>query len=223
MVEVDRLMVGEIGVSLLQMMENAGGALASHVLEEFGPASVSVLAGGGGNGGGAMAAARHLANRGVEVTVVRSSSRETGAAAVQSGILTAMGIPMLDDPISADVILDGMVGYSLEGPPRGRVEYLIDWASSQHSPVVSLDLPSGVDADVGYAYPSAICPAATVTLALPKPGLGDPRAGTVVLADISVPTVVWSRLGIDVPPRLFGSGRTVALERDGDGFVAPIR
>jgi hypothetical protein len=68
--EVDRLMVEVMGIDLLQMMENAGRSLAEVAVGRFRAASVTVLAGRGNNGGGGLAAARHLADRGVDVSVV---------------------------------------------------------------------------------------------------------------------------------------------------------
>src|SRR5262249_31822286 len=70
--EVDRLMIDDFHINLLQMMENAGRNLAELSLGAFAPAGVLVLAGRGGNGGGGLVAARHLANRGVPVTVALS-------------------------------------------------------------------------------------------------------------------------------------------------------
>ncbi len=217
MIDVDRLMIDNVGITLLQMMEQAGMALADHVMG-LGAETVSVLAGGGGNGGGVMAAARHLANRGVRVTLVRSSDAGVEATEAQQRVLAAMGVTVTDHPSAADVVIDGLVGYSLVGAPRGRAADLISWIGHQRSPVVSLDLPSGLDADLGYVHPLAVRPSATVTLALPKPGLLDPRSGDVVLADISVPQVVWRQVGVEVPVDLFGSGRTVPLVRVGGGF-----
>ena len=59
MIEVDRVMIDELQIGLIQMMENAGRNLAQIVLDRFGPSSVTVLAGSGGNGGGGLVAARH--------------------------------------------------------------------------------------------------------------------------------------------------------------------
>src|SRR5262249_38451566 len=66
--DVDRLMIDDFHISLLQMMENAGRNLAELCVRVFAPASVVVLAGGGGNGGGGLVAARHPFNRGVPLT-----------------------------------------------------------------------------------------------------------------------------------------------------------
>ena len=69
--KVDRIAIDETGPNLFQMMENAGRNLALQVMETLGAmwnrASITVLAGGGGNGGGGICAARHLANRGIDV------------------------------------------------------------------------------------------------------------------------------------------------------------
>ena len=86
--EVDRIMIQDLGIELIQMMENAGRNLADLAMGRFGPGSVSVLAGTGGNGGGAMVAARHLANRGVEVTVT-VTDRDSVAAGAEAPIRSA--------------------------------------------------------------------------------------------------------------------------------------
>ena len=73
MVEVDRLMIEEYGITLMQIMENAGRTLAEFTSILLGGAvkgkRIAVLCGGGNNGGGGMAAARHLVNWGADVRV----------------------------------------------------------------------------------------------------------------------------------------------------------
>ena len=83
--------------------------------------------------------------------------------------------------------------------------------------MISLDLPSGVDADTGEAPGSAVTATATLTLALPKPGLfraaGRDRAGRVYLGDIGLPTALYRRLGLEIGTP-FAEGRIVRLEAD---------
>ena len=95
MAEVDRIMVEDLGIALVQMMENAGRHLADLVLAGWQPERVVVLAGPGGNGGGGMVAARHLANRGIHAEVVLSDeARLKDVPARQRTILDAMGVPV---------------------------------------------------------------------------------------------------------------------------------
>src|SRR2546425_4028407 len=68
--EVDRAMVEDLHIELIQMMENAGRALAGLAMRRFGPDSPVVLAGPGGNGGGGLVAARQLSNRAGAITAV---------------------------------------------------------------------------------------------------------------------------------------------------------
>lgn len=198
---IDRLAVDEVGLTLLQMMENAGRSLAVHsrLLRTDGP--VVVVAGAGGNGGGGLACARHLANRCVPVVVVldRDPSELSGAAAVQHRILDADGVSMTTDSdsiASAGVLVDAIIGYGLRDAPRGRAGQLIDASDETTGPVLSLDVPSGVDATTGEAPGKAVRPDRTLTLALPKTGLCDLR-GELYLADIGIPAAVYRRL--DVP------------------------
>ncbi|NND84102.1 MAG: NAD(P)H-hydrate epimerase [Acidimicrobiia bacterium] len=216
MEEADRIMVEDLGVSLLQMMELAGAAVA-HVAGLVAPRSALVLAGSGGNGGGALAAGRHLAHRGVEVTVVRSSEARRPETARQWDVLSRIGARGLADPKEADVVIDGVLGYSRSGPPRGRAGELIGWMNEASAPIVSVDLPSGLDPDTG-AGPSVVA-ASVVTLALPKPGLRGVEAD-LWLADIGIPPVVWERLGVDVPSDPFEGARVVPIRRTDAGWLS---
>ena len=197
MVEVDREMIDELGIDLVQMMENAGRNLARAAIDLFDPSSVWVAAGSGGNGGGGMVAARHLANAGIDdtVTTTRPGRELSGVPARQFEILRRMGVTIDDDPTGCDVAIDAIVGYSLRGAPRGLAAELVD-ACSQHARTLSLDTPSGIDVTTGDAPGSFVRADATVTLALPKVGLRDHTAvGRLLLADISVPRSVTTSLG----------------------------
>ena len=103
----------------------------------------------------------------------------TAVPAHQLDILERMGLPIvaaesIASPAAADVVLDGLIGYSLKGPPKGAAAALIEWANRQNGPVLALDVPSGVDAETGIVFDPAICASATMTLALPKLGLLGP-------------------------------------------------
>ena len=216
--EVDRLMVAEYGVLLLQMMENAGRSLATLARERFlggdpRGSRVLALAGTGGNGGGGLACARWLSNWGAVVRVwTTGAAAQLGeAAAHQLRILERMGVPAevvgeRVDLSSADLVVDAIIGYSLLGDPRGPARTLIDAALGHGAPVLALDVPSGVDAGTGTVYSPAIKAAATMTLALPKEGLRATGAGRHVgemyLADIGVPLGLYAEpsLGIAVGP-----------------------
>jgi NAD(P)H-hydrate epimerase len=228
MVEVDRAMIRDFGIELIQMMENAGRNLADLARRRFldgDPRSrrVTVLAGSGGNGGGALVAARRLDNWGaaVSVALAQPATSMTAVPAHQLDILERMGVPIVaGDSVAslaaADVVLDGLIGYSLKGSPKGAAAELIEWANQQNAPVLALDVPSGVDADTGTVFDPAICAAATMTLALPKLGLLGPgvesHVGELYLADISVPPALYRRppLNLQVEP-LFAHAEVIRL------------
>lgn len=206
MIEVDRLMIEEYQIELMQMMENAGRNLALLACKKFfgkGPhkSKVTILAGSGGNGGGALVCARHLHNWGLSVQLVlsRPALEFSGVPAHQLAILDKLNIPQIsikeDSTISAgNLIIDGLIGYSLQGAPKGEEARLINWANRQGVDILSLDVQSGVNADNGQAYEPAIKASATLTLALPKKGLkNNKHCGDLFLADISVPKELYKK------------------------------
>lgn len=235
--EVDRLMTEEYGILLIQMMENAGRNLATLVSKiARGPGkSVLVLAGRGNNGGGGLVAARHLSNMGhpVQVALAARVDELPEVARHQASVLLKMGVELLEAEAcdeerseallgGTDVIVDALIGYSLSGTPLGRAADLIEKANAGGRPIVSLDVPSGLDADSGRLYEPSMRATATLTLALPKTGLGTQeargRVGDLYLGDLSVPPGLYRRLGLDVPP-LFADSSIVPLVWAGDGWV----
>lgn len=207
--EVDRAMIEDYGISLVQMMENAGRHLAQLARSLFlngNPTGrrVLVLTGTGGNGGGGMVCARRLHNWGAEVQVWMTAPGAdlAGVPLHQFGILERMGIPITTAGESstlppADLVIDAMIGYSLAGPARGIAANLIDAANNHGAPILALDVPSGVDTATGAAEGSAIRATATLTLAMPKAGFRAESAkqhiGELYLADISVPPELYGK------------------------------
>ena len=227
MVEVDRAMIEDYRILLIQMMENAGRNLAHVARERFlsnGLAGkrVAVLAGSGGNGGGALVCARRLKNWGadVELFATKSDDEFTRIPGHQLGIVKRMHIPSALGAPSADaafdLVVDGIIGYSLKGAPRGTAADMIRWVAGQSAAVLALDTPSGVDATSGFVCDPAIRATATMTLALPKEGLQVPIArahvGELYLADISVPPELYAEpaLGL-VVSALFAQSDIVQL------------
>jgi NAD(P)H-hydrate epimerase len=224
MAEVDRLMVEEFGIQLVQMMENAGRSLAEQARRMLGGRlagqPIVVLCGAGNNGGGGMVAARHLHNWGADVRVILAAEPNALKAVPrqQWQILRAMGVPGTvpgaHSAASAELIVDALIGYGLRGDPRGVVADWIRWANRAQSRILALDTPSGLDTTTGSAASPCIRAGATLTLALPKTGLLAPEAkayvGDLYVADISVPPQLYRRLGLDVGP-LFAESSIIKL------------
>jgi len=232
MAEVDRLAIEDYGITLLQMMEQAGSHLAEVARVELGGdlrgRSIVVAVGPGHNGGGGLVAARHLINRGAAVRVVlaRPALRMTEAGHHQLATLIAMGATccvatydLTDEELTgalarADLVVDAILGYHGHGAPRGEIGRLVGFILRAGQPVLSLDLPTGIDPDTGDAPGPAIRADATLALALPKAGLltpsGASRAGRLYLADLGLPGALYARIGVDPGP-LFAAGRILPL------------
>jgi NAD(P)H-hydrate epimerase len=203
--EVDSIAMEETGPNLFQMMENAGRNLAMLAIEllgsDWGRASIVVLAGRGGNGGGGICAARHLANRGVNVKLcLAEPGRLADVAAFQRKIFHATSgeeINAVNLPERADLILDALIGYGLKSAPSGLIASLIHWANRTGAPILSLDVPSGLNATTGDTPGEWIRARWTLTLALPKTGLLPEKTGELFLADIGIPEGAYRKLGLN--------------------------
>lgn len=198
---VDRIMDDQLGMDLIQMMENAGRPLATHgrrwLAGSVSGRRVTVLDGPGGNGGGGLAAAqRHWP----------TSRVERRARALCGGIRSRL--------LSWRAGASALIGYRLEGMPREPVAGLIKAANRCECPVVALDIPSGLAGDTGEARLPTVRASSTLTLTLPKTGLlaatAQPWVGELFLADISVPALVYQHLGLQVGP-IFARADIVAL------------
>ncbi len=233
--EIDRLMVETYGVSLLQMMELAGHALAHlvrvHLNGTVAGKSVVVAAGHGNNGGGGQVAARHLSNWGAAVTVlVEAAERIPEVPRRQWETLAHLPVDRREgakaleffDHAHADLIVDALIGYGLKGQPRGWAAAAIARINAQPAPVIALDVPSGLDPTTGEPARSCVRASATITLALPKTGLlvpvARPYVGDLYLADIGVPPTLYTHLHLNPGP-IFTRRSTIRL--DVQGRVTP--
>ena len=161
-----------------------------------------VTAGTGGNGGGGLCAVRHLANWNGNVRFCLSNAnRLTSATAFQRQILFSTHAKQITvselEFLKPDLIIDALIGYGLTSGPQGKVRDLIVRIGDIRSAVLSLDIPSGVDATTGHHPGEFVKADRTLTLALPKTGLVSESAGELFLADIGIPRGVYQRLGLD--------------------------
>lgn len=203
--EVDRIAMEITGPNVFQMMENAGRNLAAMAIEMLGTGwkekLVIILAGSGGNGGGGICAARHLANRGVNVKLcLINPGKLSEVPDFQLKIFSAAGGELITleriNEEKPELIIDAIIGYSLNGAPTGNALAAIQLANLAKKRVLSLDVPSGINSTSGEMPGEAIYAARTVTLALPKKGLASKNTGSLFLADIGIPQETYLRMNL---------------------------
>lgn len=210
--EIDRIMVEELGITIPQMMENAGRILAELVIDLHDARRATVLVGKGFNGGGGLVAARYLHNKGVETEVVLASPDLPEVPMRRLSTLRAMGILVGSTMGHEDgVIIDALLGYGQVGPPTGRVGDLVEAGEEIGLPVVSLDVPTGFDLSEGQYHTISFKGPVTLTLGLPKVYM-EGNIRDLWLADIGIPREVFARLGIQVPV-MFRETDRIKLER----------
>ena len=232
MAEIDRIAVADLGIALEMLMENASRGIARAAFTLLGGVAakrIVALAGSGNNGGDALGAARHLAGWGADARAVLAvpADRLHRVPRLQLDLLRRLDLPVAvaaetsarvigEAFADADLVLDGLLGYSISGAPRGALAELIRAANRSGVPILAVDLPSGLDPDSGAALGLAVRAAATVTLALPKAGLLATSArglvGELLLADIGIPAVAFARIGIDTRG-LFVDGDLIRILR----------
>ena len=221
MARVDRIMIDDLGVDVLQLMEAAGLAVTEAIRRqldgEVANKRVLLLAGSGGNGGDALVAARYLKTRGAHPKVILSkpAAELPEVTAHQHRLAQAFGVSISEMPededsfaiTTYDLIVDGVLGFSGRGDPRGTIAELIHFANSNPAPVLAIDVPSGLDATSGVPGDPSVRADATITLALPKSGFLNPKAlafsAEITVADIGVPASVLEAVGVTVLPTLF--------------------
>jgi NAD(P)H-hydrate epimerase len=206
--EADSLAHERFGISVEWLMEAAGWQLA-----RFCQGRTVVACGVGNNAGDGLAAARHLQRWGRLASVACIDERRLhGPAERELDALRKIGVDVTGTLLfeEADVVLDAIFGTGISRAPEGNFAAWIEAINASGTQVVSVDVPSGLDADSGVAYAPSVQAHTTVTLGLPKIGLlqGDgPRlAGEVWVADIGMPFEVYAAMGIEVVPSLFSAG-----------------
>jgi NAD(P)H-hydrate epimerase len=196
---VDRWAIEQRGIPSLDLMERAGVGVAHAVGQLAHDGAVAILCGKGNNAGDGLVVARLLREAGREVTVVCLAAPEELAPDARANLERLPGEspltlaqPMARAAIEhAAVVVDALLGTGFEGAPRGAVANAIEALSGAPGRVVSVDVPSGVDASTGVVAGAAIEADLTVTFHAAKPGLwihpGKGCAGKTTVLDIGIP------------------------------------
>lgn len=181
------------GLSRLQLMENAGKAVADEIQKRFKEGSIVVFAGLGNNGGDGFVAARHLKGFDIEVFLLgKSSEIRTDIARKNFEILRRAEFKIREidriPDFEADIVVDAMLGTGVRGELREPFKSAVEVINSKDCFVVAVDLPTGLDPDTGY-YSSAVKADLTVTFHKAKPGLLKAKelVGELVVRDIGIP------------------------------------
>ncbi|MFH1995638.1 MAG: NAD(P)H-hydrate epimerase [Candidatus Omnitrophota bacterium] len=197
----------KIGIPSIVLMENAGREVADTALKSFRDAakrSVCVFCGKGNNGGDGFVCARYLMNAGAKVSVYVLGSTDAFKKdpLINLSILKKIEarIHFLRDKkdvrkasrkMAHDLIIDAIFGVGFSGMVEGLAFHSIDLINRTDVPVISVDVPSGLNATTGVVGNICVRADTTVTFGLPKQGLtindGPRFAGEVIVKDIGFP------------------------------------
>jgi ADP-dependent NAD(P)H-hydrate dehydratase / NAD(P)H-hydrate epimerase len=233
-----------LGIPVQSLMENAGAGVATAVEQESGPVQgkrVIVVAGTGNKGGDGFVAARHLLNRGAQVSVVllggtdeiRTVEARSNWQVLErldvgvdlSSVEDSSDLGLLEDELSrSDVVVDAMLGTGLRGDlrePFASSARMINEVE-RHAFVASVDTPTGLDPSTGEVHGISVRPALTVSFHKLKAGLRDPRlTGRVIVVDIGIPLEAELFTGPGDVRRVTGARRPSSSKRD-FGYVLVV-
>jgi hydroxyethylthiazole kinase-like uncharacterized protein yjeF len=196
----------ESGTTGFALMEQAGRAVAevADAIAETG--AILVVAGRGNNGGDGFVAASELVARGREVSVILLCDRKSlkGDAALAAEQWKGPVLPCDPKAIGEPaLIIDALFGAGLNRPVKGDPHAMIEAMNASGVPILSVDLPSGVNGDTGEVMGVAVHASATVTFFRRKPGHlllpGRVRCGEIHVADIGIEDSVLE----EIAPRIF--------------------
>ncbi len=190
------------GVSLLQLMENAGNNVAREVIARFPVGKkVVVFCGLGGNGGDGFVAARHLLAAGYNVSVILvGKSRDVNHEAARRNLAILQSlqekIPLTEvadssamPKMSADVILDALLGTGTKGKIKPPISQAVNCINASDAFKIAVDVPTGIDSDTGEVLGTAVKADLTVTFHRSKLGLEKAKkyVGKLLVKDIGLP------------------------------------
>ena len=210
----DSYAINKLGIPGTVLMENAGRSCAQLILQKLKGLEnpkVAIFCGTGNNGGDGYVIARHLFNNGVEVSVVicGDETKITGDAKIHLDIIKKKHLKIETLNLNSDniaenvnslsskasLLVDGLFGTGLKGKLREEYITLINAINSQKMPIIAIDIPSGLDCDLGQPLPTAIKAQTTVSFVAAKKGFlcseSDKYTGQIYIASIGIePTIL---------------------------------
>ena len=190
------------GVSLLQLMENAGRNVAVEVVTRFPKDKrIAVFCGLGGNGGDGFVAARHLLSMGFRVTVILAGKAKdiSHDAALKNFcalrfMRESVSVQEVDDSsaapkVDAEIVIDALLGTGAKGKLKPLINQLVGQINSLNAFRIAIDMPTGIDSDTGEVLGAAVKANLTITFHRPKSGLENAKkyVGELVVKDIGLP------------------------------------
>ena len=214
---MDRSAVETYGIAELLLMENAGLAACTVLERELGirDRTFLIFCGGGNNGGDGFVAARKILSAGgtPEVFILGDPGKYRGAARTNFDILNRLPVAAarLDSPEKAsdalsrcDAVVDALLGTGIDREVTGLYAETIRMINESGKPVLSLDIPSGVNGDTGRVMGDAIEADYTVTFGLPKIGNllmpGNALCGRLFVTHISFPPELYAAPHLSLIP-----------------------
>ncbi|MBA2125238.1 bifunctional ADP-dependent NAD(P)H-hydrate dehydratase/NAD(P)H-hydrate epimerase [Hyphomicrobium methylovorum] len=203
MAEADRLAIAA-GVPSLKLMESAGAAVAEAAIQMLRGrpnARIAILCGPGNNGGDGFVAARYLSEKNFDVRVSllgeRSALKGDAAEMARRWLLPLR--PATEDALqSMSLVIDAIFGAGLSRGPEGAAADLIEAVNASGIPVLSVDVPSGLDGSTGQVSIPCIKAKRTITFFRKKPGHvlmpGRAFCGHVTVAQIGIPESVLGEI-----------------------------
>jgi len=212
MAEIDRALEESIGLPLASSVEIAGYHIANHIqklLEPIKGKHLLTLVGSGHNGADALSTTRHLVRLGANAVILLDNARSNlkPTTIQQLEIAEQYGVRVFEPGAllpEADLIIDGLIGYGLEGSILQEATRELIFASAQYKvPHIAIDIPSGLDATTGRATTPAFRADYTITLGYPKTGLvkqySPALVGELLVLDVGIPSRWWQRYDLTSP------------------------
>ncbi len=202
--QLDQIAVSEYSIPEEELMANAADALAEAIFQDYGKEHPYLfLCGRGKNGGDGFLTAKNLLEKGCTVSVVASDLPEQLNPLTRKAYETAKeaGISITANPVKPDaaaIVVDALLGIGITGEPRGNIKTIIEAVQNWKNTIISIDIPSGLNADNGKAPGVHIKAKKTYSLAIDKVGLnvypGAELAGEKVVLDIGIPEEAYKKL-----------------------------